>query len=373
MLRQLAATAPEGGKLPSERELAIEFCCSSLTVHKAFGRLVRDGVVTRRIGSGTFVPKQCNPDRIRATDLKRIRVGVFVFKEESAHAFSVLHAILRQASVQSIDLQCCWASDFSVDDLRQAEALREAGCVALALPWFPAATVGKIRSFVDQCALPVSFSTGLSETHEILFANLASGSSTSAGIEAIVRYFVNLGHSRIAFLGPESPNDLVLQQKLGVYASAVTRERLPALYGLVAPGNRSMDQLAGQWKKFRGQLAIICYDDEHALRFMSAMHKLRYSAPSDYCIVGYNNIDAGRYSDPPLSTIAPNFDDVAGRLLRNALSLSKKEALEFQGDSKLSFFPRLSCGGSGRITPEMIRDFGKSKIGVMQSWNPTGE
>jgi len=40
-----------------------------------------------------------------------------------------------------------------------------------------------------------------------------------------------------------------------------------------------MDQLAQRWKTFRGDLAIISYDDEHALRFMTAMHKIGLSAP----------------------------------------------------------------------------------------------
>ncbi len=63
------------------------------------------------------------------------------------------------------------------------------------------------------------------------------------------------------------------KKRLSAYVCYASRENLPNLCGLVGPGAQAMDHLAERWKEYKGDLAIISYDDEHALRFMTAMHK----------------------------------------------------------------------------------------------------
>lgn len=51
----------DGEKIPSERKLAEEFNVSRMTARQAVNTLVTDGVLERRIGSGTFV----SPEKVR--------------------------------------------------------------------------------------------------------------------------------------------------------------------------------------------------------------------------------------------------------------------------------------------------------------------
>ena len=44
-----------GQKIPAERELATEFGVSRMTLRQAIQTLVDEGVLERRVGSGTFV------------------------------------------------------------------------------------------------------------------------------------------------------------------------------------------------------------------------------------------------------------------------------------------------------------------------------
>lgn len=44
-----------GEKIPAERELAAEFGVSRMTLRQAIQTLVDEGVLERRVGSGTFV------------------------------------------------------------------------------------------------------------------------------------------------------------------------------------------------------------------------------------------------------------------------------------------------------------------------------
>jgi DNA-binding LacI/PurR family transcriptional regulator len=110
-----------------------------------------------------------------------------------------------------------------------------------------------------------------------------------------------------------------------------------------------MDKLAERWKSFRGDLAILSYDDEHAIRFMTAMHKIGLNAPDDYAIIGYNDTEASRYSDPPLSSVRQNFDYIGEWLLKSALGLSKNRVCQSSKDPKLQLLVRNTCGGMDHL------------------------
>lgn len=59
-----SGTYPPGSKLPSENQLTVNFKVSRQTVRQALGILEQDGLVVRRRGSGTYVPKNrftCTP------------------------------------------------------------------------------------------------------------------------------------------------------------------------------------------------------------------------------------------------------------------------------------------------------------------------
>ena len=45
----------QGNAIPAERDLATEYDISRITVRKAIGGLVEEGLLTRRRGAGTFV------------------------------------------------------------------------------------------------------------------------------------------------------------------------------------------------------------------------------------------------------------------------------------------------------------------------------
>ena len=365
-LRQLAATLPAGAKLPAERDLAIEYQCNFLTVRKALKQLVNDGLITRRIGSGTFISHKDEPVEPPVSGPRANRVGLLVFEKGNAYAFGVLQAIAHVSLTQSIELRSCWVRDFADDGLRQAEMLVKEGCAALTLPWFPHTMTEEVRSFVHRCPVPVSLPMLIPGLERYCFEKSLFGATLLTGTEALGQYFIKLGHSRIAFLGPDAPGDLILQQKLGSYTCFASRENLPTLCGLVPAGSQAMDQLAARWKAFRGDLAIISYDDEHALRFLTAMHKLGLSAPADFSLVGYNNTDASHYSDPPLSTVAQNYDYIGQWLLKSALALSRGEISQSTETPALKFLVRQTCGGRERIDATLIEALHALKLEVIK-------
>lgn len=350
-LRQLARTLPAGAKLPGERDMALEYKCNFLTVRKALKRLVEDGTIVRRTGSGTFIAESASaPPPEQSIRTESNRVGVLVFQKSNAYAFAVLQALARVAITDHVDLRSAWVQNYADDALRQAELLARQGCAAFTLPWFPLDMTDEVQSFVRRSPLPVSLPMLIPGLERFCFEEKhLFGSTILSGTEGLCRYFHLLGHERIAFLGPDAASDNILQQKLGAYSCFLSREGMQMLCGLVKSGSVAMDQLAGRWKEFRSKLAVISYDDEHALRFMTAMHKLGLSAPDDFAMIGYNNTDASHYSDPPLSSVSVSLDYVAHWLLRSALALAQGEVAQSARAMPLGLIVRSTCGGKGRI------------------------
>ncbi|MFA4944369.1 MAG: substrate-binding domain-containing protein [Lentisphaeria bacterium] len=348
-LRRFVAGRQAGEKLPSERELAQAFQCNVLTVRRGLSALVAEGLVVRRPGSGTFIAKREGPPAAAPEAFlpgSRHRLGALISHDGDAYAHKVTQAVALAARREAVDLRSAWIHDYGDEALQQAETLKAGGCTALVLPWFPPHLVGKVESFVRKSPLPVSLPQLIAGLEGNCFEKPeVFGKSMLAATEGLCHYFRRLGHGRIAFLGPNASGNIILQAKLAAYSCYVSREGLENLSGLVGETAGEMDALARRWQIFRGDLAVISYDDTHALRLVTAMHKLGLAAPMDFSIVGYNNIEASQSCDPPLSTVCQNFDYLGTWLVKSALALAAGRREQSAEVAPLHLLIRHSCGG----------------------------
>lgn len=75
--RIVSGELPVGARLPTEKEIARQFCTSRATVQNAMARLVYEGRIEKRVGSGTYV---ADPGASATLEV----VGVRSFEDDAA-------------------------------------------------------------------------------------------------------------------------------------------------------------------------------------------------------------------------------------------------------------------------------------------------
>ncbi len=362
-LDQLIQTLDSGDKLPSERDLASQLGCSFLTVRKALNLLSQEGRVVKRTGSGTFVADAAN----NATTGQQDRVGLLLHAKGDAYGLRIAGLLTEEARQRGVNLVTKMVDQFGRQADAQINELTREGCASVIVPWLPWEQSDDLAKLVKQAALPICVPVLLPGLEEYCFERpTLFGQTTQQCVESAGAYFSELGYKQIAFVGPVSPEDTILQRKMMGYTNFVCRYGLSDFRShLVKSGSAAMDKLAAELQPLCPNLAIIAYDDTHAIRLLTAMHKLGRSAPDDFAILGYNDTEAALHSDPPLSSFYTRYEYVAHWLLRHALALAKNKTDQSTQSPPLYLHVRQTCGAQKRLGNKL--DALLSQLGLLET------
>jgi DNA-binding LacI/PurR family transcriptional regulator len=194
----------------------------------------------------------------------------------------------------------------------------------------------------------------LDEGARIVFVNgaLNNLSVPSVGVderlagELATQHLIDLGHRRIGYIaGPEFY--LPTQQKAAGRESALRAAGSDVDGQLVAHGEFSV---TGGRAALRNLLVsetpptgLICSSDLMAIGVLQEAEAQGLRVPEDLSVVGFDGIDATRWTNPPLTTVEQPIDDIAETAV-NALQTLITEPGKPLPDSL--FRPRLAVRGS---------------------------
>ena len=133
----------------------------------------------------------------------------------------------------------------------------------------------------------------------------------AASVDA-VQHLVDDGRRRVAAIGAQAEvSAQTAHQRLAGYRRGLESAGLPFRAELVGP--------TGEWHRNSGaeatrQLlglkqppdAIFCFNDLLALGALRALYEARIDVPGDIAVVGFDDIEDGRFSTPSLTTVAPD-------------------------------------------------------------------
>ena len=138
-----------------------------------------------------------------------------------------------------------------------------------------------------------------------------------AAARAAVTHLVELGRTRIATIGeqPDSPSGTARLRAQG-YAAALQAAglrpprggRIPTVGYHRADGAAAMARLLEQ---ARPPDAVFCFNDLLALGALRVLHERGVRVPEDIAVVGFDDIEDGRYCSPSLTTVRPDKPELA--------------------------------------------------------------
>jgi DNA-binding LacI/PurR family transcriptional regulator len=136
-----------------------------------------------------------------------------------------------------------------------------------------------------------------------------------AAARAATEHLVGLGRRRIAAVG-DQPCSTTAHLRMTGYRAALAAAGLPAAGELVVEVDkyRRPDGAAAVRRLLsRGEPpdAVFCCNDLLALGAIRALHDAGLSVPRDVAVVGWDDIEDGRYSTPSLTTVSPDKRQIA--------------------------------------------------------------
>lgn len=168
------------------------------------------------------------------------------------------------------------------------------------------------------------------------------------GMRKIVGHLARLGHRRIAFIGATRETRSVGEREKGFCAEA---ERLgvetilhyenihnPAM-GEISAQKLLSGRPSGEWPT-----AVAVVNDLMALGVLKGLKRMGLSVPGDIAVAGCDNQFFSEYTDPPLTTLDLNAEELGKMAMRQLLQAREADAVTFAQARDTILIIRESCG-----------------------------
>lgn len=327
----LTGELPVDSQLPTEKELSHTYKVSRITSKRALTELEQLGLIYRVRGKGSFV-KSSAPEQMLPSPTKTRRilfllpyvadlsVGDFtkglnpVMQDKQMDVMMTTHDFLQNKTAKELIHEFDGLIYYAFDTEQHLDLLFE-----LSLKEFPVI-------ILDKKIYELPFPTVLSDNFQ-------------GGVLA-TSHLIEQGHSKIAYLfGAQTHPQSVRQRYLG-YLEALDKAGL-AFHTSLDDKSATFDELLSYITKYE-VTAFVCENDVVAIQTMNFLRQHDYHVPEDFSIIGFDDIQAAALVDPPLTTIAQDFEQL-GKLAGEAL-ITWLETNERPSDSKfpVSFIERQS-------------------------------
>ncbi len=171
------------------------------------------------------------------------------------------------------------------------------------------------------------------------------------GAMALVTHLLEHGHTQIAFVGYMVNQDF--QQRYQGYCDVLLAHGItpdPALLGECGGyrpehGRAAIEQVLATQKPFT---AVVAASDDYAIGVIAGLGAAGLRVPQDIALVGFDDIDAAQYTNPPLTTVRQRFDmlgEYAARALLQQIAGGSREQSPIYVPTSLVI--RESCGCFG--------------------------
>lgn len=320
-------------KLPSENEIGKQFGMSRQTVRQALGDLEQDGWLYRVQGKGTFVSDQTAPERRGGSNGMTIgmittHISDYIFPTIVRGVESRLRSVGARLLLASTDNEKEKEKE-SLDSM-----LREPLAGLIIEPTKSAEGNPNFNYFLALDVMKIPYIM-LNERYSDLDAPCLRVDDELGGFRA-AEHLIKLGHSRIAgffktddfqgvhrmrgFLRAHRERGLSVPADFLLRYTTEEKRTLPA-DALLALLQRDPEQRP---------TAIICYNDELAVRMLDVVRQLGLAVPEDLSIVGFDDANLATATEVKLTTVAHPKTEMGADAVALLLTMVDKQGRQAQ-------------------------------------------
>lgn len=349
---------PVGYKIPSDRELAKTLGCNYQTVRRGLTLLSDEGIVERRVGAGTFIRRVPEKSELGISTARSSHcsadihsVGMICSMTEGDYPTEFIRHLHEVMERRGYRLTIRTVGDLGTSARDAARELLDQGCGGMLLPLFESQiSASDVWEFIQSAKVPVVLGRLFPGLEQYCYEQPGVvGKPSFAAVDLACHYLKELGYPKIAFFGGNNRVAIDLQRRIMAYSDFIHREGMSAYIGLVGSDVEEVDRLVDRWAPMAGELGVVCWGDEFAIRLMTSLHKKNFRIPEDVGILGFGNHPIAEMADPPLSTICFDYEYVCNAMLDHLRALSEGRSAQADGAVRQLLVVRESCGGRARL------------------------
>lgn len=304
-----------GTRLPTEKELAERFGVSLITVRGCLSELVREGILVRRQGRGTFVSSR----RPKVTELI---MAIVPDTTDYYHAqlVSSIQAAVAQQGYELIATSSHDKAHIERSLLDRALARSVEGLVIVT--GRGAFANGYLVSNRLYMPLAVVDSYHPNVEADFFYSNDVTGSYE------VTRHLIEGGYRRIGHLmGPKG--HFLAELRTHGYRRAMREAGITVEPSWMAEAGTTAEAgykaLVALLRQNIAIDAVFAYNDMLAIGAMRALAEIGRRVPQDFGVVGYGKHPLAVYTQPPLTTVDIGLDELGRRVGQRLLARVREE------------------------------------------------
>lgn len=254
----------------------------------------------------------------RAMSTRRTRtVGIVVTTIADPFVAEVVRGVEETALDRGYNVILCESSDDPEREVSAVRTLRERWVDAVIV------TASRVGSFYAQLA-EIQVPVVLINNQQPGEYSFSVRNDDLVGGRLVGRYLLALGHRRIGYISGHTAatsSQLRLQgcqNALREAGVSIPPDWIVSGDGKPGGGLRAAQRL---FEKPEHPTAVFCYNDQTAMGALRALKSMGLLVPQDISLVGYDDIAAAFYLDPPLTTVGQAKYELGQRAMDMALAL----------------------------------------------------